>query len=104
MRLIVTLVFKPLRLAATLRPAVVVARWTIEQDPIAFANREFAAGRVMDGRLADWLIELFAAQRRQNVVAIFSGIVGQLRAENGSYRCHKIDMTDRFVARLTRRC
>src|SRR5262245_3960938 len=98
MRLIATLVFEPLWLAAALRPAVVITGGSIQQDPIALADRKLAASRVMHGRGADWLTEFFAAQRRQNVVAIFGGTVGQLRAKNRGDCCHKIDVTDRFVA------
>src|SRR3954454_18878266 len=98
MRLITALIREPLGLAAALWSAVVVARWGVEQDPIALANRKFAAGRVVDRRGADWLSELFAAQRRQNVVAIFGCVVGQLRAEYCCNRRQQIYVANRFGA------
>jgi hypothetical protein len=52
-RLIAALVFEPLGFEAAIGWAVVVAGGGVEEDPVALADGEFAAGSVVDGGGAD---------------------------------------------------
>jgi len=99
MRLIAALVLEPLRLAAALGAAVVVAGRAVDQHEVASANGKTPARRVMHGGRANRLLKRLTAQGRQNVVAVFARIIRQLCTENCGNRREEIDMANRFPAR-----